>query len=53
MDVKTATVVKAGISVIIGVINSIVSSRRADQQRRARQEQGTTRTNGTRPELVG
>ena len=31
MDVQTATVVIAGISVIIGVINSILSSRRAAQ----------------------
>jgi hypothetical protein len=33
MDVQTATVVIAGIGVIIGVINSIISSRRAEQQR--------------------
>ena len=33
MDVQTITVVIAGISVVIGVINSIISSRRADQQR--------------------
>jgi hypothetical protein len=31
MDVQTATVVIAGIGVIIGVINSIVSSRRAER----------------------
>jgi hypothetical protein len=31
MDVQTATVVIAGISVIIGVVNSILSSRRAAQ----------------------
>jgi hypothetical protein len=31
MDVETATVLVAGISVVIGVINSIVSSRRAAQ----------------------
>ena len=31
MDVQTATVVIAGISVIIGVINSILSSRRAEK----------------------
>ena len=33
MDVQTATVVIAGIGIIIGVINSIISSRRADRQR--------------------
>jgi hypothetical protein len=33
MDIQTATVVIAGISVIIGVLNSIISSRRANQQR--------------------
>ena len=33
MDVQTATVVIAGISVIIGVINSILSNRRAEEQR--------------------
>jgi len=31
MDLQTATVVIAGISVIIGVINSILSSRRAEK----------------------
>lgn len=33
MDIQTVTVVLAGISVIIGVINSIRSNRRADEQR--------------------
>jgi hypothetical protein len=33
MDVQTATVVIASISVIIATINSIISSRRAEQQR--------------------
>jgi hypothetical protein len=33
MDVQTITVVIAGISVIIGVINSILSSRRNEEQR--------------------
>ena len=33
VDVQTATVVIAGISIIIGVMNSILSNRKADQQR--------------------
>lgn len=33
MDVQSITVVIAGISVIVGVINPILSSRRADEQR--------------------
>jgi hypothetical protein len=33
LDVQTVTVVIAGISVVIGVINSILSSRHAEQQR--------------------
>ena len=33
MDIQTITVVIAGISVVIGVINSIRSNRRADEQR--------------------
>lgn len=33
MDIQTVTVVIAGISVIIGVINSILSNRKAEQQR--------------------
>lgn len=35
MDVQTITVVIAGIGVIIGVVNSLLSSRKADQQRQA------------------
>jgi hypothetical protein len=34
MDIQTVTVVIAGISVIIGVINSILSSRRASLRAR-------------------
>lgn len=33
MDIQSITVVIAGISVIVGVINSILSSRRAEEQR--------------------
>ena len=33
MDVQTVTVVIAGISVVIGVVNSMLSSRRAEKQR--------------------
>ena len=33
MDIQTTTVVIAGISVVIGVINSILSNRRANEQR--------------------
>ena len=36
VDVQTVTIVIAGISVIIGVLNSILSSRRANQQRQTR-----------------
>lgn len=32
MDIQTITVVIAGISVVIGVINSILSNRRAEEQ---------------------
>ena len=35
MEVETATVLVAGISVVIGVINSIISSRRAEFQRQS------------------
>jgi hypothetical protein len=33
LDVQTATVVITGIGILIGVINSIISSRRAEEQR--------------------
>jgi len=38
VDVQTVTVVIAGISVIIGVINSILASRRAEKQRELTQQ---------------